>query len=170
MKPTLYLMLGYPGSGKTTTSKIIHELTGADHLWADRIRNRMYPRPTHSAEENIELYNYMNTMTANLLAAGHSVIFDTGFNFYKDRLYLKSIADDRGADTVVVWIQTDKNVAKRRATDESHAQRNTYPDTMTTEIFEHIAGGLEMPRPDEPLVIIEGPKISRNYVKERLGL
>lgn len=163
-------MVGYPGAGKTTTSRIIHDLTGAEHLWADRIRNRLFPNPTHSTEENSELYDYMNKMTGDLLAAGKSVIFDTGFNFYKDRLYLHAIADDCGAQTVVVWVQADKSLAKRRATDESHAERNTYPETMTEEIFERIAGGLEIPRPEEPLVVIDGAKISHQYVRERLGL
>ena len=31
-KPTLFMMFGYPGAGKTTTAEIINELTGAEHL------------------------------------------------------------------------------------------------------------------------------------------
>lgn len=77
--PVLYLMLGYPGAGKTTTAKTIHELTGAVHLWADKIRNERYPHPTHSHKENIELYDYLNELTAELLATGQSVIFWYGF-------------------------------------------------------------------------------------------
>ena len=85
MKPTLYLMLGYPGAGKTTTSKVIHALSGAVHLWADQIRRERFGAPTYSHEENLELYDYLNELTSELLRTGQSVIFDTNFNFYKDR-------------------------------------------------------------------------------------
>ena len=74
-QPVLYLMVGYPGSGKTTAALMIHELTGAVHLWADKIRRERFGQPTYSHEENVELYNHINELTAELLRAGNSVIF-----------------------------------------------------------------------------------------------
>lgn len=119
-KPTLYLMLGYPGAGKTTVSKIIHELTGATHLWADKIRNERFAHPTHSHQENLDLYGYLNELTAELLATGQDVIFDTAFNFKKDREHLVDIARQHGAETKLIWVQTPKKVAQERATHPGH--------------------------------------------------
>ena len=167
--PVLYLMLGYPGSGKTTTSKLIHELTGAVHLWADKIRNERFPHPTHSHAENLELYEYLNELTGELLATGQSVIFDTAFNFYKDREHLRSIAAAHHAEVVLIWVQTPKDIARTRATHEDHAARNTYPHKMPEERFERISTDFESPVKDEKYVALDGTKITPDYVKQILG-
>jgi predicted kinase len=73
--PTLYLMLGYPGAGKTTISKEITKRTGAVHLWADHERRAMFSEPCHSKAESDELYAALNTRTDQLLGEGSSVVF-----------------------------------------------------------------------------------------------
>lgn len=161
-------MLGYPGSGKTSTSKIIHELTGAVHLWADKIRNERYPKPTHAHQENIDLYNHLNELTTELLASGQSVIFDTAFNFYKDREYLRAIANGHNAKSLLIWVQTEKDLAKQRATHDNHAARNTYPEIMSEQRFERIAGDFERPHPNERTIKLDGTKISSEYVQSKL--
>ena len=60
MKPTLYLLIGYPGAGKTTVAGIISEQKGAVHLMADAERHKRFPNPTHSAEESLQLYDELN--------------------------------------------------------------------------------------------------------------
>lgn len=161
-------MLGYPGSGKTTTARYIHELTGAVHLWADKIRNELYPNPTHSHQENIELYNHLNKLTAEILASGHSVVFDTAFNFYKDREYLRTIASENGSKVLLIWVQADKDLAKQRATHDNHAQRNSYPQTMSQKRFERITGDFELPHPNERCIKLDGTKITKEYVTSKL--
>lgn len=167
---TLYLMLGYPGAGKTTTAHAIHELTGAVHLWADKIRNERYPNPTHSHTENLELYDYLNEVTAELLATGQDVIFDTNFNFYKDREHLRQIAADHSATTQLIWVKTPKSLAKDRAVHPAHARRNTYPEPMPLDRFERISNDFEPPTADEPYIEIDGTRVTPEYISGKLGL
>jgi predicted kinase len=168
-KLTLYLMMGYPGAGKTTTAKVIHELTGAVHLWADKIRRERYGRPTYSHSENIALYDHMNRLTDELLAAGNDVIFDTNFSFYKDRQYLRQIAAKLGTTTKLIWVQTPKELAKQRATyGEGHHTRIL--GDMAPEDFERMAHNLEHPKKDEPYIIVDGTKVSNEYIRQQLDL
>jgi predicted kinase len=168
-KPTLYLMLGYPGAGKTTVSKIIHELTGATHLWADKIRNERFQNPTHNHNENLELYKFLNEMTAELLDKGQSVIFDTAFNFYKDRVKLREIATRSGAKTQLIWVKTDINTSKARAIQNKHSVKNTYSDPMSVERFDRISGDLEPPTKNEEYIEVIGKEVTKEKVMHLLG-
>jgi predicted kinase len=167
---TLYLMVGYPGSGKTTVSKIIHDLTGAEHLWADHERTLMFARPTHNHQENITLYATLNTRTRNLLRNGKSVIFDTNFNFYKDRKKLRVIAAKEGVNTLVIWVQTPKNIARERATELSHGQETRLWGNMPVEHFDRIANNLQEPLPEEHAIVINGMHVDTSDVIAALGL
>lgn len=163
-------MMGYPGAGKTTTAKTIHELTGAIHLWADKIRNERFPHPTHSHEENIALYDHLNELAAELLATGQDVVFDTNFNYYKDREHLRKIANQHNAQTRLLWVQAPKTLARERATHPNHAKRNTYPYQMPLERFERISRDFEPPGNDEPYIEIDGTQVTEAYIREKLGL
>ncbi len=164
-------MVGYPGSGKTTTSKMIHKLTGAVHLWADHERNHMFKNPSHSHKENLELYDELNKKTQSLLGEGKSVIFDTNFNFYKDREKLRKIAAEEGAKTVLVWMTTPKDVARERAVNHPlDGEHHRVWGNMSLETFERIAGNLEEPKEDENPVKFEGVNLSQQAVAQALNL
>lgn len=163
-------MVGYPGSGKTTISKYIHELTGAVHLWADHERNIMFPNPTHSHEENIELYKVLNQRAKQLLQEGKSVIFDTNFNFYRDRKRLRHIAATEEAETVVVWVTTPKDVARERAVEKSEGEHTRVWGNMPLDRFERIANNLQEPADMEHPIRIDGTHTSKEAVTKLLGL
>lgn len=161
-------MMGYPGAGKTTTALTLEQLTGAEHLWADKIRKQMFGQPTHSMAENLELYQHINQQTDQLLAAGKSVIFDTNFNFYKDRQKLRAVATKNDAGTVLLWVQTPKDLAKRRATKEAENNLSRVFGNMSDDVFERLSGHLEEPHTNEHPVIVDGTKVSKDYVSSLL--
>jgi predicted kinase len=169
-RPTLYLMVGYPGSGKTTTSHIIHDLTGAEHIWADHERHDMFPNPTHDKDESHKLYKVLNQRADELLSKGRSVIFDTNFNFRRDRDHLRAIARRNGALTKLIWIRIAKEVALERTQSDHHATRNKYDDIMPVESFERMTSHLEPPEADEKPIELDGANITPGYVAQKLGL
>lgn len=169
-KLTLYILVGYPGSGKTTTSRIIAELTGAVHIWADHERRAMFAHPTHSKAESDELYSHLNKTTEILMSDKTSVIFDTNFNYKKDRDLLRSIAAKHKADVNILWIKADRPVARERATAYAHAAANKYLESMTKVVFDKLAAKLEAPSKDEQPIILDGTKIEPKYVARKLGL
>lgn len=167
--PTLFLMVGYPGSGKTTAAKIIHTLTGAVHMWADHERNKRFVKPKHTHQENITLYAALNQEVQQLLHQGRSVIFDTNFNFYRDRQKLRTIAKIEGAETVVVWVKATKELARERATRQSHGKPTRVWGNMPVEHFERIAGGLEEPQPHERVITLDGTNVTEQTVAAALA-
>lgn len=168
-KPQLYLLVGFPGSGKTTVAKIIRDTCGAEHLWTDWERLTMFDQPTHSAEESNKLYGYLNNVVQDMLGHGKSVIFDTSFNFLKDREHLRSIANAQGADTTVVWVTTPKALSKQRALEGGNT-RNGYDQPMTEAQFERIANHLQEPRDDEKVIKIDGTNVDKAELIQLLGL
>jgi predicted kinase len=156
-KPVLYLLVGYPGAGKTTTAKLIADRTGAVHLWADEERHKMFDQPMHSEAESVQLYEYLNHRAAELLSNGDSVVFDTNFNFLSDRDKLREIGSRRGADTIVVWLTTPVEIARERAVCDNE-MRNGYQMTMSNEQFNAIVSKLEPPTKNEKVIKIDGTK------------
>lgn len=167
--PTLFLMLGFPGAGKTTVSRFIEEQTGAVHLWADRERRKRFGEPTFGHEENLKLYDELNDITGALLADGKSVIFDTAFNFYKDREHLRQIAAKHAAQTVVVWVRTPIELARERATANAHLQHTRVLGNMhPVDHFERLSNNMEPPREGELVVEFDGTHVSPQMITDVL--
>ncbi len=169
-RATLYILVGYPGSGKTTASLIIRELTGAEHLWADFERKRMFARPSHSQAESRELYDRLNQRVEQLLESGQSVVFDTNFNFYKDRQLMRDIAKRRQADCKLLWIQTDPELAYKRASQDIDKQPTRILGEMPRASFQRITNHLQAPTEEERPIILDGTRITHEYIADKLGL
>jgi predicted kinase len=167
--PKLYLFVGYPGAGKTTVAKMIAETTSAQHLWADVERHKLFPVPTHSLEESSELYDKLNKQVDGLLAQGKSVVFDTNFNYARDRQKLREIAHRHDAETIIIWVNTPQDIARERAV-KSHSTRNLYNMSMSDEQFDAIASKLEPPTPKEHTLKIDGTIATKDQILQILGI
>lgn len=171
--PTLYMLLGYPGSGKTTTAQVLAAITGAQMIWEDKERKEMFGVPQFSHDENLQLHTTLNDRTAELLRSGQSVIYDTSFNGFADRQRMYGIAQESGANTALLWIVTDKETAKQRAT-KNAASQPTRPlaqviGDMDEETFNRLCNKLEEPHLDEKFVKLDGTKITSDYVRKQLA-
>lgn len=168
-KLKLYLFVGYPGAGKTTVAKIIEQASGAVHLWADHERQQRFADPSHHVDETSELYRQLNDQTNQLLAAGQSVIFDTNFNYRRDRDHLRQIADKYGAKTLIIWLTTPKALARQRATHDAHRERNGYRDRMSQTTFNQLSNHLQEPEKDENFIKIDGTKIDESELRAQFS-
>ena len=166
----VYMFIGIPGAGKTTVAHMIHEMTNATHLWADRERQSMFAQVSHSKLESDTLYAHLNHKTAELLASGHSVIFDTNFNYKKDRDYVAAIARNYGAQPIIIWLQTPVEVARERALHHTHRDRNGYEQTMTIEEFDRLRDHIEPPDDNEHFITLNGSHIDKAQLAKQLGI
>lgn len=169
-RPTLYLFMGYPGAGKTTVARIIREATDGVHLWADFERHVLFDEVTHSREESRVLYDHLNHTADDLLAQGRCVIYDTNFNFRADRDKLRAIAARHGANTVVIWMTTDRELARKRATEESTDKDTRVWGNMELTDFNRLSDHLQEPDSDEQVIQIDGAHISESAIRQKLGI
>jgi len=167
--PTLYLMFGYPGAGKTTAAEIISQITGAIHLSSDKVRLELFPNPTFSQLEHDALYQTLDKRTEELLRSGKSVIYDANLNRYQHRKDKYNICRRSGATPKLVWVQASRDVAKKRALHES--RQHLWPRHETPhQLFDRVADVLEEPGPSEPFVVLDGTKITDNYIRSTLQI
>ncbi len=166
---TLYMMLGYPGAGKTTAAEHIQKLTGAVHLSSDEFRSKIFEKPKFSQSEHDTLYAELDKQTTELLSAGKSVIYDANLNRLQHRIEKYDICKRTGANPKLIWVQTPKDLAKHRATDIGRQHLVPKNETLS-EMFDRIALIIEEPGPVEPFTPVGGTKITSSYISQTLNL
>jgi len=170
MSTKLYMLMGLPGSGKTTVAKYIAELTGATRLSSDEERLKLWDHPSFTQQEHDKLYEFLNSRTRELLEADTSVIYDANLNRSVHREEKYKLAKKLNAETILIWVRTPRELAKSRRIEEvenhQYVPKNETPATM----FERIAEILESPSGAEKYIELDGTKITSEYISKKLGI
>lgn len=166
-KPTLHLLMGLPGSGKTTLAKKLEALTGATYLSSDEYRLMLFKKPCFSQEEHDMLYATLDHNVLHLLEAGHDVIYDANLNRRHHRQEKYELAKKYGATTKLWWVVTPENLAKNRRVAEQNP--NLLPEGESSgRMFDRIAVVFEEPEPDEKHIQIDGTDINIKDIENNL--
>lgn len=158
-------MFGYPGAGKTTVAEIIFKLTGAVHLASDRIRLELFKQPQFTQQEHQALYQAIDSKTSRLLREGKSVIYDANLNRYIHRKEKYDICRETSATPVLIWVQTDRGLAKQRATHDAHDDPRRPYGNLDEQTFDRLTREIEPPKPGENFIAIDGSKVTVGYIK-----
>ena len=164
-------MLGYPGAGKTSIAKIIAKLTGAVHINSDQFRKHMFDNPEHISEtEHEQIYNMLDYIAEQILKSGKSVIYDANLNRYAHRQEKYDICKKTGAHAKPIWVQTDVETARKRATKQAGKKLKHRPfGNMKPKTFERLTAQLEEPTKSEKATIVNGDVISEDQIKQAIG-
>ncbi len=112
--PLLILVMGLPGSGKTTFAQALSKSIGARHLNSDIIRAQLDKRGQYDEETKLLIYRELYHETQKFLASGQTVIVDA--TFYKD--YLRSrfteIAKNLSIPYRLIYINANSQTIKER--------------------------------------------------------
>lgn len=163
--PTLVLLYGFPGAGKTYFARQLCEDIRAAHLQADRIRFELFDEPRYDKQENEIVEHLLNYMTEEFLSSGVNVVYDMNASRISQRRQLRDLARKTKAQFVLVWFQLDMDTAFIRATKRDHRKADDkYAMPMNKEIFESIIGQMQNPGPTEDYTVISG---KHNYQTQR---
>jgi predicted kinase len=170
VKPILYMMLGIPGSGKTSVSEHIADITKAVHISSDQFRKHMFDNPENISEtEHDQIYSMLDYIAEQILKSGKSVIYDANLNRYIHRQEKYTICDKTGAKPQLVWVKTDEEIARKRATEDADKHPGHRPfGNMRSETFKRLAAQMEEPRKDEEAAIINGNDINQTEIKKAI--
>jgi predicted kinase len=165
--PTLHLLMGLPGSGKTTLGKVLEELTDATYLSSDEYRLMLFRKPCFSQEEHDMLYATLDHNVLHLLEAGHDVIYDANLNRHSHRQEKYNLASKYNAKVKLWWVQTPESVARERRVEEQDPR--LVPEGETSErMFDRIANVIEIPTDKEEFISVDGTKIEKETVQTYL--
>ena len=118
-RPSLILLVGIPGSGKTTyAEKYIKENPNAVHLSSDKIRAELWGNEATQGDNN-EVFSLMQSRAIYALNNGQSVVYDATNVTRKDRSYIITLCPKFAKiECYIIWapIETciERDAARER--------------------------------------------------------
>mgnify|MGYP004417308680 CR=1 FL=1 len=155
-KPTLYITMGLPASGKTYFSQQLAAELDTFFLNCDNLRLAMFEKPTFSPEEHAMVYRTVAFIAEQHLAQGQSIICNANYHIHNRREAMQELARACGAKYKILWVQTPYEVVKERIQSREHeipVEKMVHPPL---ELLEKMSRAFEEPRDDEPVIIIDG--------------
>lgn len=156
-KPTLFMLYGFPGAGKTYLAKNLRETIQAAHVNADKIRYQLFEDPRYDRAENEIVDQLMEYMTEEFLDAGVSVVFDTNAIKKSQRRVLRDIARKKKAEHVLVWLQIDPESAFMRVSQRDRRRsEDRVAQPLDKPLFDEITSRMQNPGHDEGYIVLSG--------------
>jgi predicted kinase len=156
-RPTLILLYGYPGAGKTYFARQLCQEISAAHVQGERIRYELFENPAFDRQENDVVNHLMEYMAEEFLSSGVSVVYDVNAARAGVRRSLRDMARKAKAQPLLVWFQIDPETAfartikrdKRKADDK-------YAASLDRNTFDSLSQGMQNPTPLEDFMVISG--------------
>lgn len=157
VRPTLFLLYGFPGSGKTYFARQLCDELQAAHVQSDRIRSELFEEPHFDKQENQVVTELMQYMTEEFLGAGVSVVFDVNAMRVAQRRALRDMARKAKAESMLIWFQIDAETAYvRNAKRDRRKTDDKYSPGLNREQFDKLASGMQNPVNTEKYIVVSG--------------
>ena len=113
-QPTIIVVIGLPGTGKSYFSRRLAERLPFLILESDTLRKQLFQTPTYSGEESAYLFRTIYQMIKDLLKRGIPVILDATNLEERVRERLYNIAENVGAKLILVSVQAPPELVEKR--------------------------------------------------------
>lgn len=153
-RPTLILLCGIPGSGKTTyAERYIKEHPDTVHLSSDKIREELWGNEATQGDNN-QVFSLMQSRAIEALNNGQDVVYDATNVTRKDRSYIITLCPKFAKiECHVIWASIETCIERDAARER----------TVGKEVIDKMLKRFQAPYYDEG---IDEIKIKRNHVIE----
>jgi len=128
VRPTLVVVSGLPGTGKTYFCRKLLERVPFVVLESDALRKTLFPASTYSLDESARLFLAIHHLIEDLLKKGVAVILDATnlVEYHRERLY--SIAERLKARLILVRLYAPPEVVYERLKARAEGKAVTFSD------------------------------------------
>lgn len=108
------MLVGAPGTGKSTLAHTLSRALGLEVVETDRVRKLLFAEPRYTGGEHAAVYGWCHNLIRTCLATGHSILFDATNLEERNRRRLYQIADTFQARVLLVWTACPARVVQQR--------------------------------------------------------
>lgn len=141
--PRLILMVGLPGTGKSTLARRLATLLPAPIVESDRVRRILFQWPRHTLNESRRVHQVCRTLIEQLLRQGSSVIFDATNLIEAHRALIYQIADRLRIPLVILFVTAPPEVVRDRLEGRRRQPHPEDASEATWPVYERMRRSME---------------------------
>ena len=121
-RPVLIMLVGAPGTGKSTLARGLARTLDAQVVETDRVRKQLFAEPRYTGGEHAAVYGWCHTLLKSLLVVGRNVIFDATNLEERTRRRVYDLANECDAQLQIIWLTCSPSVVQERMLRRRHAR------------------------------------------------
>ena len=162
-RPHLIVMIGIPGSGKSTFAERFSETFKAPLVSQADLHDIIFGSRYGAVESEDKAIELADTILNELVKTGQTIIYEDNSGSRIRRQELAKLATSTGYRPTFVWVQTDSIEATRRSLRKG---KDTLP--LSPELFQAAVARFTIPVASEQAVVISGKHTYANQLKNVL--